>query len=179
MSSTIEDNELPKANVTRVLKSALPPGTALQKDARLAVGKAATVFINYISSVANDVAQGANHKTISAADVFKALDICELEHMVPELQESLSAFQQIMLEKKQQKKKEKDESKFKDDGDTAMEEPSRGEKRLLDDDEDDGMSVDVKRSKEEEDEDEDDVEEEEEEEGQEETQEDNIEEVQS
>ncbi|KAI8639301.1 histone-fold-containing protein [Parasitella parasitica] len=100
MSSTIEDNELPKANVTRVLKSALPPGTALQKDARLAVGKAATVFINYLSSVANDVAKGANHKTISAADVLKALDICELEHMVPELQESLAGNSYKMKKKK-------------------------------------------------------------------------------
>ncbi|KAK4515820.1 Phenylalanine 4-monooxygenase (Phe-4-monooxygenase) [Mucor velutinosus] len=177
MSSTIEDNELPKANVTRVLKSALPPGTALQKDARLAVSKAATVFINYVSSVANDVAKGANHKTISAADVFKALDICELEHMVPELQESLAAYQQIVLDKKQQKKREKDESKAKeDDDDTAMEEPSRGQKRSLeDDDEDDSMSVDLKKVKNDEEEEEEEEEEvEEEEEDQEETQEETI-----
>ncbi|KAI8336851.1 histone-fold-containing protein [Choanephora cucurbitarum] len=82
MSSSIEDNELPKANVTRVLKTALPPGTALQKDAKLAVSKAATVFINYLSSVANDVAKGANHKTITAADVFTALNIESLEGML-------------------------------------------------------------------------------------------------
>ncbi|KAG2190335.1 hypothetical protein INT46_006670 [Mucor plumbeus] len=176
MSSTIEDNELPKANVTRVLKSSLPAGTALQKDARLAVSKAATVFINYISSVANDVAKGANHKTISAADVFKALDICELEHMVPELQESLTAYQQIMLEKKQLKKKEKDESKVREDDDTAMEEPSRGQKRSLEDDEDDSMSVDLKKSKDEEEDEEEDVEDEEED--QEETQDENIDEEQ-
>ncbi|KAI8886229.1 histone-fold-containing protein [Backusella circina FSU 941] len=86
----IEDNELPKANVTRVLKAALPPGTALQKDARLAVGKAATVFINYISAVANDVAKGASHKTISAPDVFKALEIVELDNLSPQLKESLT-----------------------------------------------------------------------------------------
>ncbi|KAI9332413.1 histone-fold-containing protein [Pilaira anomala] len=90
MSSTIEDNELPKANVTRVLKTALPPGTALQKDAKLAVSRAATVFINYLSSIANDVAKGANHKTISAPDVFKALEIVELDHLAPQLKESLT-----------------------------------------------------------------------------------------
>ncbi|KAI9487172.1 MAG: histone-fold-containing protein [Benjaminiella poitrasii] len=170
MSSTIEDNELPKANVARVLKAALPPGTALQKDAKLAVSKAATVFINYISSVANDVAKAANHKTISAPDVFKALEIIELDHLAPQLQESLTVFQQITLEKKQ-KKKEKDESKTKEDGDddAQTEESSRGEKRSSnddddDDDDDDTMSIDTKKSKteenneaEEEDEDQEDV----------------------
>jgi hypothetical protein len=42
---------------------------------------------NYAS--ANDVAKGANHKTISAADVFKALDIVELDNLAPALKESL------------------------------------------------------------------------------------------
>ncbi|KAG2205523.1 hypothetical protein INT47_005897 [Mucor saturninus] len=158
MSSTIEDNELPKANVTRVLKTALPPGTALQKDAKLAVSKAATVFINYLSSVANDVAKGANHKTISAPDVFKALEIVELEHLAPQLRESLTAYQQNMVEKKQ-RKKEKDESKAKDDGEeeededemneaTTGEESSRGQKRTLEDEEeDDPMAIDNKKPK--------------------------------
>ncbi|KAI7875744.1 histone-fold-containing protein [Mucor mucedo] len=158
MSSTIEDNELPKANVTRVLKTALPPGTALQKDAKLAVSKAATVFINYLSSVANDVAKGANHKTISAPDVFKALEIVELEHLAPQLRESLTAYQQNMVEKKQ-RKKEKDESKAKDDGEeeededemneaTTGEESSRGQKRTLEDEEeDDPMTIDNKKPK--------------------------------
>ncbi|KAI7901943.1 histone-fold-containing protein [Cokeromyces recurvatus] len=159
MSSSIEDNELPKANVARVLKAALPPGTALQKDAKLAVSKAATVFINYISSVANDVAKGANHKTISAPDVFKALEIVELDHLAPELKESLTVFQQIALEKKQ-KKKERDESKAKEDEeeDAQTENLTRGQKRSLDedddeddDDEDDVMSVDVKKLRSEED----------------------------
>lgn len=39
---------------------------------------------------ANDVAKGANHKTISAPDVFKALEIVELDHLAPQLRESLT-----------------------------------------------------------------------------------------
>ncbi|KAG2235061.1 histone-fold-containing protein [Thamnidium elegans] len=158
MSSTIEDNELPKANVTRVLKTALPPGTALQKDAKLAVSRAATVFINYLSSVANDVAKGANHKTISAPDVFKALEIVELDHLAPQLRESLTVYQQNMVEKKQ-KKKVRDESKAKEDGededededelnDTPMEtESSRGQKRTIEEDEDETMVEETKKPK--------------------------------
>ncbi|KAI7862132.1 histone-fold-containing protein [Spinellus fusiger] len=88
--SSIEDNELPKANVARVLKNALPTGTALQKDAKLAVSKASAVFISYLSTVANDIAKSANHKTISAADVFKAMEILELDHLSPLLKESFT-----------------------------------------------------------------------------------------
>ncbi|ORZ03243.1 histone-fold-containing protein, partial [Syncephalastrum racemosum] len=87
---SIEEFELPKANIARVLKQALPAGTALQKDAKTAVSKAATVFITYLSTVANDTAKGANHKTISAADVFKAMEVIEMEHLVPSLKETFT-----------------------------------------------------------------------------------------
>ncbi|KAI9495306.1 histone-fold-containing protein [Zychaea mexicana] len=88
--ASIEDNELPKANISRVLKNALPPGTALQKEAKVAVSKAATVFINYLSTVANDTAKSANHKTISAPDVFKAMEVLEFEDLIPSLRESFA-----------------------------------------------------------------------------------------
>ncbi|KAI9305741.1 histone-fold-containing protein [Cunninghamella echinulata] len=87
--TSIEELELPKANVARVLKNALPQGTALQKNAKLAVGKAATVFISYISSLANDVAKSSNHKTITTADVFKAMETAELDSLMPKLKERL------------------------------------------------------------------------------------------
>ncbi|RCH95098.1 hypothetical protein CU097_005306 [Rhizopus azygosporus] len=74
MSSTIEDNELPKAHVSRILKNALPPGTLLQKDARLAVNKAGTVFINYLSAVSNDVAKAYQKLTIEKKQKKKEKD---------------------------------------------------------------------------------------------------------
>lgn len=51
------------------------------------------MILEYIidqTNSANDVAKGANHKTISAPDVFKALEIVELEHLAPQLRESLT-----------------------------------------------------------------------------------------
>ncbi|KAG2179406.1 hypothetical protein INT44_006252 [Umbelopsis vinacea] len=109
MSTSIDDNELPKANVTRILKHALPASTALQKDAKLAISKASTVFINYLSATANDIAKSANHKTITAPDVFKALEVLELEDFVPKLQEAFTAYQQLQQEKKSRKKEGKAE----------------------------------------------------------------------
>ncbi|KAI9022260.1 histone-fold-containing protein [Phycomyces nitens] len=140
--SSIEDNELPKANVARVLKNALPAGTALQKDAKLAVSKASTVFINYLSTVANDIAKSANHKTISAADVFKAMEILELDHLTPQLKDAFAAYQQLQSDKKLRKKEKKseegDNSGIRDevmevDG---HEFSGKGQKRSLDEDED-------------------------------------------
>ncbi|KAG0170992.1 hypothetical protein DFQ28_001348 [Apophysomyces sp. BC1034] len=128
--SSIEDNELPKANVARVLKHALPSGTALQKDAKLAVSKASTV--------ANDVAKRANHKTISAADVFKAVEILELDHMLAPLKESFTAYQQLQVDKKQRKKENKpqeDEQSPNTLQDSGLTEEERGQKRALDEDE--------------------------------------------
>ncbi|KAI7855193.1 histone-fold-containing protein [Circinella umbellata] len=107
--SSIEDNELPKANISRVLKNALPPGTALQKEAKLAVSKAATVFINYLSTVANDTAKSANHKTISAPDVFKAMEVLEFDDLIPALRESFTGNITIYCLHKQKSGQEVDE----------------------------------------------------------------------
>ncbi|KAI8971569.1 histone-fold-containing protein [Mycotypha africana] len=160
--NTIEDNELPKTNVRRVLAEALPPGTAWQRDAKLAVNRASTVFINYLSSLANDVAKGSGHKTITATDVFKALEVAELDNLIPDLQDALSAYQQLMREKKK-KKKERDELKSKENGedeadeDTAMEESVIGKKRTVDEMEDEDLITDQKKVKTDEDDEDDDA----------------------
>ncbi|KAI9320056.1 histone-fold-containing protein [Dichotomocladium elegans] len=149
--TSIEDHELPKANIHRVLKNALPPGTALQKEAKTAVSKAATVFINYLSSVANDTAKSANHKTITATDVLKAMEVIEMDHLIQPLKESFTAYQQLQSDKKQRKKEKKT--------DTMAEEP-RGTKRDLD--EEDESTPEPKKHKGDEDEDEDEEDEEDE-----------------
>ncbi|KAI8335410.1 histone-fold-containing protein [Chlamydoabsidia padenii] len=126
--SSIEDHELPKANVARILKQALPHGTALQKNAKLAVSKAATVFISYITSLSHDTAKSSNHKTITPADVMKAMEIAELDHLIPQLQIRLQEYQDLQNEKKQRKKDKQNES------------TPTGTKRGLDDEEEDTTS---------------------------------------
>jgi hypothetical protein len=43
-----------------------------------------------LENSANDIAKSANHKTITAPDVFKALEVLELEDFVPKLQEAFT-----------------------------------------------------------------------------------------
>lgn len=47
---SIEDYLLPRSITVRLAKSVLPPNTSVQKDAVLAIQKAATVFVSYLSS---------------------------------------------------------------------------------------------------------------------------------
>lgn len=48
--NNIQDHLLPRSLTIRLAKSVLPPNTTIQKDAVLAIQKAATVFVSYLSS---------------------------------------------------------------------------------------------------------------------------------
>ena len=84
---SIQDFDLPKTLITRILKTALPPGTLIQKEARLAFLKAATVFIHYITATANDLVLQSNHKTLTPQVIYKALELVDMESLVPGVSE--------------------------------------------------------------------------------------------
>ncbi|KAF8473710.1 hypothetical protein DFH94DRAFT_763937 [Russula ochroleuca] len=81
VSEGIENFELPWALVTRIVKSAV----------------LATVFINYLgnNTRAHEVSTSKQHKSISASDVFKALELIKFTDLTPppqaELQGTLKA----------------------------------------------------------------------------------------
>ncbi|KAF9269837.1 histone-fold-containing protein [Marasmius fiardii PR-910] len=92
VSEGLDNFELPKSIVTKIAKSAVPENTKLQKEAILSLVKGSTVFINYLAATAHDVAQSKQHKSISASDVLKALEMIELGDLVEPLQSELQAF---------------------------------------------------------------------------------------
>jgi len=89
VSEGIENFELPRALVTRIAKSAVPENVKLQKDTVLSLVKGATVFINYLAATAHEVSTSKQHKSISASDVFKALEHIEFADLIPSLQTEL------------------------------------------------------------------------------------------
>ncbi|KAI9509764.1 hypothetical protein F5148DRAFT_700012 [Russula earlei] len=89
VSEGIENFELPRALVTRIAKSAVPENVKLQKDTVLSLVKGATVFINYLAATAHEVSTSKQHKSISASDVFKALELIEFDDFIPPLQAEL------------------------------------------------------------------------------------------
>ncbi|KAG6371834.1 histone-fold-containing protein [Boletus reticuloceps] len=89
VSEGIENFELPKSLVTKIAKSAIPDNAKLQKETVLSLVKGSTVFINYLAATAHDVALSKQHKSISASDVLKALEMIEFGDLVDPLQNEL------------------------------------------------------------------------------------------
>ncbi|OLL23632.1 DNA polymerase epsilon subunit D [Neolecta irregularis DAH-3] len=116
---SVEDFNLPKTIVTRLAKGVLPDNTSLQKDSVLALQKAATVFINYIASTANDNTTSSGKKTITPQDVLRAMEIVELGQFVPALEKELKVFTQITSEKRAGWKKNAKEKAGFINGDTS------------------------------------------------------------
>ncbi|GBE86091.1 hypothetical protein SCP_0806150 [Sparassis crispa] len=91
----IDSFELPRSLVTRIARSALPDHVKIQKEVILSIVKSATVFINYLAATAHDVASSKQHKSISASDVLKGLELIEIGDMVELLQQELLVYREI------------------------------------------------------------------------------------
>lgn len=87
------DTDLPKGAVKRILKAkldALGEGNIqLQKDATLALAESAKVLISFLTVTANDICKEKKRQTISADDVFAALDDLDFADLVAPLQVAL------------------------------------------------------------------------------------------
>ncbi|XP_043474929.1 DNA polymerase epsilon subunit 3-like [Leptopilina heterotoma] len=119
MAEKLEDLNLPNAVVTRIIKEALPDGISVGKDARLAVAKASSIFILYLTSTANSIAKKHNRKTISGSDVIQAIEDIEFDQFKSPLNEALENFKKTQKEKKDATAKKKQLSTSKPDEDTG------------------------------------------------------------
>ncbi|KAK4316049.1 hypothetical protein Pmani_012754 [Petrolisthes manimaculis] len=103
MAERPEDLNLPNAVITRIIKDSLPEGVAIAKEARSAIAKAASVFVLFTTSSANNLAQKNKKKTVNAQDIFNALTEMEFEKFIEPLQESLEVHKKTQQSKKEQK----------------------------------------------------------------------------
>ncbi|KAH7257274.1 histone-fold-containing protein [Fusarium tricinctum] len=123
---TIEDLTLPKSIITRLSKGVLPPNTQIQANAIMALSQSTTVFINYIASHANENTVNAGKKTISPADVFKALEETEFAFLKEPLEAEFAKFNAIQTEKRTSYR-QKVRAKKSDGPDTDMPDTSQVE----------------------------------------------------
>ncbi|XP_061743540.1 DNA polymerase epsilon subunit 3 isoform X3 [Nerophis ophidion] len=91
MAERPEDLNLPNAVITRIIKEALPDGVNVSKEARRAISQAASVFVLYTTSCANNFALKAKRKTLNAGDVLAAMEEMEFERFMEPLREALEA----------------------------------------------------------------------------------------
>lgn len=106
--TSIEEYDLPKTIINRVLKSKLPEGALFQKEAKVAFSKSGTVFINFITTLALDLAKSSNLKTLTPEMIYKALEISDFESLVPRIKESVILHKESLKLKKLKKEKDSD-----------------------------------------------------------------------
>ncbi|EOD23620.1 hypothetical protein EMIHUDRAFT_254911, partial [Emiliania huxleyi CCMP1516] len=68
---------LPNAVVQRLIKSKLPDGVMLHKDARAAFNKSTSIFILMLTTIASDISREAKRSTVTGQDVLNALKASE------------------------------------------------------------------------------------------------------
>mmetsp|Transcript_4314 Transcript_4314/g.19628 ORF Transcript_4314/g.19628 Transcript_4314/m.19628 type:complete len:150 (+) Transcript_4314:35-484(+) len=102
-----DQDDLPRAHIKRIVKGKLTalmneggpdakgnkaPDGHVQKEALLAFGECAKIFIHLLTSTANDICRDGKRQTISVDDVFKAVDELEFSEFGEPLKEALAAF---------------------------------------------------------------------------------------
>ncbi|KAG6407392.1 hypothetical protein SASPL_130381 [Salvia splendens] len=65
---------MPSANVTRIMRRALPQHAKITDDAKETVQECVTEFIAYVTTEANSKCRGESRKTITPEDVVGAME---------------------------------------------------------------------------------------------------------
>ncbi|KAI0710756.1 histone-fold-containing protein [Earliella scabrosa] len=109
----IDNFELPRSLIMKLARaSQVPENTKFSKEVILAILKASTVFINYLAATAHEVASQKQHKSISATDVLKALELVEFGDIAKNIQGELQVYRDLQKSDKRKggKGKAKDTS---------------------------------------------------------------------
>ncbi|XP_070614474.1 DNA polymerase epsilon subunit 3 [Erythrolamprus reginae] len=138
MAERPEDLNLPNAVITRIIKEALPEGVNVSKEARSAISRAASVFVLYATSCANNFARKGKRKTLNAGDVISAMEEMEFQRFVGPLKESLEAYRNEQKGRRgvsELKKKDREKKEDAEDPDKNPEEENEEEGERMEEEE--------------------------------------------
>ncbi|KAF3332056.1 DNA polymerase epsilon subunit 3-like protein [Carex littledalei] len=126
-----EVEELPRSIVRRLVKEKLSElagdeDVNVNKDALLAFGESARIFIHYLSATANDLCKESKRQTINAEDVLKALDEIEFPEFIELLKPALEDFRKKNAVKRSGAKAKETEKKRKAEQDLTESQAKTG-----------------------------------------------------
>ncbi|KFK32404.1 nuclear transcription factor y subunit b-3 [Arabis alpina] len=98
-SSREQDRFLPIANVSRIMKKALPANAKISKDAKETVQECVSEFISFITGEASDKCQREKRKTINGDDLLWAMTTLGFEDYVEPLKIYLQKYREVEGEK--------------------------------------------------------------------------------
>ena len=90
-----QDRFLPIANISRIMKKALPPNAKIAKDAKETVQECVSEYISFITSEASEKCQKEKRKTINGEDLLWAMATLGFDKYVEPLKEYLSKYREI------------------------------------------------------------------------------------
>ncbi|CAN0875095.1 Nuclear transcription factor Y subunit B-8 [Linum grandiflorum] len=90
-----QDRFLPIANVSRIMKKALPANAKISKDAKETVQECVSEFISFITGEASDKCQRERRKTINGDDLLWAMTTLGFEDYVDPLKVYLQRFREL------------------------------------------------------------------------------------
>ncbi|GLJ52070.1 hypothetical protein SUGI_1107390 [Cryptomeria japonica] len=94
-----QDRFLPIANVSRIMKKALPANAKISKDAKETVQECVSEFISFITGEASDKCQREKRKTINGDDLLWAMGTLGFENYVDPLKVYLQKYRELEGEK--------------------------------------------------------------------------------
>ncbi|XWS09673.1 hypothetical protein CRYUN_Cryun39dG0009200 [Craigia yunnanensis] len=94
-----QDRFLPIANVSRIMKKALPANAKISKEAKETVQECVSEFISFITGEASDKCQKEKRKTINGDDLLWAMTTLGFEEFVEPLKVYLQRFREMEGEK--------------------------------------------------------------------------------
>ncbi|KAL5136896.1 Nuclear transcription factor Y subunit B-8 [Glycine soja] len=89
-----QDRFLPIANISRIMKKALPPNGKIAKDAKETVQECVSEFISFVTSEASDKCQREKRKTINGDDLLWAMTTLGFEEYIDPLKVYLAAYRE-------------------------------------------------------------------------------------
>ncbi|GFP86408.1 nuclear transcription factor y subunit b-3 [Phtheirospermum japonicum] len=94
-----QDRFLPIANVSRIMKKALPANAKISKDAKETVQECVSEFISFVTGEASDKCQREKRKTINGDDLLWAMTTLGFEEYVEPLKVYLAKYREMEGEK--------------------------------------------------------------------------------
>ena len=92
-----QDKFLPIANISRIMKRALPANAKIAKDAKEAVQECVSEYISFITSEASDKCQREKRKTIMGDDLLWAMSTLGFENYTEPLKTYLFRYREVSI----------------------------------------------------------------------------------
>ncbi|XP_021981533.1 nuclear transcription factor Y subunit B-1 isoform X3 [Helianthus annuus] len=96
-----QDRFLPIANISRIMKKALPTNGKIAKDAKDTVQECVSEFISFITSEASDKCQKEKRKTINGDDLLWAMATLGFEDYIDPLKAYLSRYRELEVSQRE------------------------------------------------------------------------------